>query len=77
MTTWIWVARWIKNTSNEAAVKQAAAGIRKHWEEVALDQGLDPAKNVTIAEGEKEIRVGISEEFDEEMREGPGEWRYY
>lgn len=77
MTTWIWVARWLKKESNEADVKPAAEAIRKHWEEVALDQGLDPAKNVTIAEGEKEIRVGISEEMDEVFREGPGEWRYY
>lgn len=77
MTTWIWVARWLKKEDNEEDVKQAAEAIRKHWEEVALDQGLDPGKNVTIAESEKEIRVGISEEMDEVFREGPGEWRYY
>ena len=77
MTTWIWVARWLKKEGKEAEVKNTAAAIRKHWEEVALDQGLDPAKNVTIAESEKEIRVGISEEMDEVFREGPGEWRYY
>lgn len=77
MTTWIWVARWVKTPGTEAEVRQAAANIRKHWEEVGLDQGMDPAKNVTVAEGEKEIRVGISEEMDEIFREGPGEWKYY
>ena len=77
MTTWIWVARWLKKPGNEAGVKDAAEAIRKHRLESALNQGLDPAKNVTVAEGEKEIRVGISEEMDEEFREASGEWRYY
>lgn len=77
MTTWIWVARWLKKPEALDEVRKAADVIRKHWEENALDQGLDPAKNVTVAEGDKEIRVGISEEMDEEFREGPGEWRYY
>lgn len=77
MTTWIWVARWIKAPGKEAGVKQAAEAVRQHWREAALDQGLDPDKNVTVAEGDREIRVGISEEMDEEFREGPGEWRYY
>jgi hypothetical protein len=77
MTTWIWVARWLKKPGNEEQVREAARNIRKHWEEVALDQALDPAKNVTLAEGAKEIRVGISEEMDIEFREEPGEWRFY
>lgn len=77
MTTWIWVARWLKKPGNEAEIKVAAENIRKHWQDVALDEGMDPDKNVTVAEGDKEIRVGISEEMDEEFREGPGEWRYY
>lgn len=77
MTTWIWVARWLKTPGKEEQVKQAAEGVRHHWREVALDEGFDPDKNVTVAEGEKEIRVGISEEMDEEFREGPGSWRYY
>lgn len=77
MTTWIWVARWPKKPDNRDEVKQAAQNIRAHWEQVALDEGLDPAMNVATAEGDKEIRVGISEEMDEIFREGPGEWRYY
>jgi len=77
MTTWIWVARWLKKPDQLDAVRKAAENVRKHWEESALDQGLDPARNVTVAEGDKEIRVGISEEMDQEFREEPGDWQYY
>ncbi|KHK01554.1 hypothetical protein [Desulfovibrio sp. TomC] len=74
---WIWVARWLKRPGQEAAITQAADHIRRHWEEVCLDVGYDPAKNVTVAENDKELRVGISEELDMTFREEPGEWRYY
>ncbi len=74
---WIWVARWLKKDENLDEVKKSAENIRDHWREVALDVGFDPAKNVTVAEGDKEIRVGISEEMDLAFREEPGKWRYY
>lgn len=74
---WIWVARWLKKDKNLDEVKRSAENIRDHWREVALDVGFDPAKNVTVAEGDKEIRVGISEEMDMAFREEPGEWRFY
>ena len=74
---WIWVARWLKKDENLDEVKKSAENIRDHWREVALDVGFDPAKNVTVAEGDKEIRVGISEEMDMAFREEPGKWRYY
>lgn len=74
---WIWVARWLKRPGQEEALRQAAGHIRRHWEEVCLDVGFDPAKNVTMAESDKEIRVGVSEELDLSFREEPGEWRYY
>lgn len=75
---WIWVARWIKGGKlSDEEIKKAAANLRKHWEEAALDVGFDPAKTVTTAEGPREIRVGISEELDMAFREEPGEWRYY
>lgn len=72
---WIWVARWLKR-SDVDDVRQAAARIRKHWEDVCLDVGYDPEKNVTVAENEQEIRVGISEAVDASFREEPGAWRY-
>ncbi|MFP5257558.1 MAG: hypothetical protein ACLGQH_00925 [Acidobacteriota bacterium] len=74
---WIWVARWIKRPGQEEALRQAAGHIRRHWEEVCLDVGFDPTKNVALAESDKEIRVGISAELDLSFREEPGEWRYY
>lgn len=74
---WIWVGRWIKAGGNEAAVRAAAEALRKHWEEVALDVGFDPAKNVVLAEGDKMLAVGISEAMDMHFREEGGSWQYY
>lgn len=61
----------------EEAVRRKADGIRKHLEELALDVGLDPEVNVTLAEEDDEVRIGLSEEFDLYLREAPGEWRWY
>jgi hypothetical protein len=72
---WIWVARWLKRSGQEEEIRQAAGQIRKHWEDACLDVGFDPTRNVTVVEGDKEIRVGISEELDMNFREEPGEWR--
>lgn len=74
---WVWVARWLKKKGKEDGIKKTAESVRDHWREVALDQGFDPDKSVTMAESDAEIRVGIAEEMDMEFREGPGEWRYY
>jgi len=72
---WVWVARWLKKENNTDLVKKDAEKVSNHWREVALDVGLDPEVNVTISEGEREVRVGISEEMDMHFREQPGEWR--
>lgn len=74
---WVWVARWVKNDKNIEEIRAAASHVAKHWREVALDQGLDPDKNVVQAESERLVSVGISEEMDMEFREEPGEWRFY
>lgn len=74
---WVWVARWVKKDGKVDEAKQAAENIKNHWREVAQDEGFDPDKNVTVAESDKLIAVGISEEMDMEFREGPGAWRHY
>ena len=74
---WVWVARWLKRDDTVEDVRRAAERLRAHWAEAALDQGLDPGENVTLAESDREVRVGISEHMDMEFREGPGEWRFY
>ena len=74
---WIWVARWLKRSGQEEDLRRAAGTVRKHWEDVCLDVGFDPTRNVTVAESDKEIRVGISEELDTNFREEAGTWRYY
>ncbi len=72
---WVWVARWLKKKDNLEEIRKDADKIRTHWQEVALDIGLDPEKNVTVSESENEVRVGITEEMDMTFREQPGEWR--
>lgn len=72
MNTWIWVFRWRKSEGKEEEARETTAKVRKHWEEAALDQGLDPAKNVILQEFDHEIRVGISEEMDEDFSLGGG-----
>ena len=72
---WVWVARWLKKENNTDLIKKDAEKVSNHWSEVALDVGLDPEVNVIISEGEREVRVGISEEMDMHFREQPGEWR--
>ncbi|SDB18735.1 hypothetical protein SAMN05660653_00931 [Desulfonatronum thiosulfatophilum] len=69
------VFRHIKHPAKKQEILDAAEKVRKHWEELALDQGLDPAKNVFLQEGDKEVRVVISEELSTVYREGPGSWR--
>ncbi len=74
---WIWVGRWVKTGGRAEEARASAEGIKKHWEEVCLDEGLDPAKNVVMAEGEKMFAVGISEQLDMLFREEGGSWQYY
>jgi 1,2-phenylacetyl-CoA epoxidase catalytic subunit len=72
---WVVVTRYIKTDKNRDMVQQYLDRNREHWEEVALDVGLDPAKNVRVQEGEKEVRIEISEEMDLYFREEAGSWK--
>lgn len=58
-------------------VRHKVDGILDHLNNLALDVGLDPGKNVVFEELDREVKIGISEEFDLYLREAPGEWRYY
>ena len=69
------VFRHIKHPARLEEILEAAKKVHKHWEELALDQGLDPAKNVALQEGDKEVRVVISEELSAVYSEEPGSWR--
>jgi hypothetical protein len=60
---------------SEESVRRRVDHLRKHLDELALDVGLDPERNVTVSMGEEEVRVGVSEEMDLYLREAPGEWR--
>ena len=70
-------ARFLRASyDSEESVRRKVDHIRKHLDELALDVGLDPERNVTVAMGHDEVRVGVSEEMDLYLREAPGEWRY-
>ncbi|MFW6236601.1 MAG: hypothetical protein ACOC24_07435 [Desulfovibrionales bacterium] len=72
---WVLVTRYVKTEKNKDQVEQYLERNRKHWEDVALDVGLDPAKNVRVQESEKEARIEISEEMDQYFRESAGSWK--
>jgi len=72
MDNWIWIFRWRKKEGKELEAREITSKVREHWEELAQDQGLDPAKNVILQEFDKEIRVGISEEMDDDFSQGGG-----
>jgi len=65
--SWIVAARFPRD-------KDLAKRAVKHWEELALDQGLDPVKNVRLDEQDGVYCVLISEDLDEIYRAGPGGW---
>lgn len=76
--TFITAARFPKGLfdANEA-VREKADTVQRHLEELALDVGLDPARNVLRSIGDVEVRIGVSEEMDLYLREEPGGWRFH
>lgn len=66
-----------KGYDEDEETRRKADGILNHLRELALDVGLDPDANVAVVEGDREVKIGLSEEFDLYLREAPGEWRYY
>jgi hypothetical protein len=76
--TFITAARFPKDRfEHDESLRLKADHIQHHLEEIALDVGLDPALNVTRAETDTEVRIGISEYMDQYYREAPGTWRNY
>lgn len=76
--TYVTAARFDKTRlETDGALREKADRVQHYLEEIALDVGLDPNKNVTRTEVDDEVRIGISEEMDEFYREAPGSWRFY
>ncbi|WP_338667783.1 hypothetical protein [Pseudodesulfovibrio methanolicus] len=76
--TYVTAARFDKDRlATDGALREKANRVQHYLEEIALDVGLDPNKNVTRVEVDDEVRIGISEEMDEFYREAPGSWRFY
>lgn len=76
--TFITAARFSKRLmEKDENTRIRADQVQRHLEEIALDVGLDPKLNVTRAEADEEVRIGISEYMDQYYREAPGAWRYY
>ncbi|MFW6324926.1 MAG: hypothetical protein ACOC0U_07685 [Desulfovibrionales bacterium] len=72
---WVLVTRYIRTDQNRELVDNYLERNKQHWEDVALDVGLDPVKNVRVWEGDKEVRIEISEEMDQVFREEAGTWK--
>lgn len=76
--TFITAARFPKDRfETDETIRTRADQVQHHLEEIALDVGLDPERNVTRTEAGSEIRIGISEYMDQYYREAPGTWRHY
>lgn len=76
--TFITAARFDKEKfEKHEEVRMRADQVQKHLEEIALDVGLDPERNVTRTDTGDEIRIGVSEYMDQYYREAPGAWRNY
>lgn len=76
--TYITAARFAKEEfEKDQAVRDKADEVQNHLNELALDVGLDPERNVTRTDAGDEIRIGVSEEMDQYLREAPGGWRFY
>ncbi len=76
--TFITAARFAKDRfERDAAVRERADRVQHHLEEIALDVGLAPARNVIRTDADGEIRIGVSEYMDQYYREAPGAWRHY
>nr|GBO98121.1 hypothetical protein RVX_3160 [Nitratidesulfovibrio sp. HK-II] len=60
---------------SDPAVRADLERLIERLEGLALDVGLDPESNICLTDGEADVRVGISEEMDEFLREAPGTWR--
>ncbi|MFV0423597.1 hypothetical protein [Oleidesulfovibrio sp.] len=59
----------------DPAVQMWMTGVKRHIEELALDVGLVPERNVLLSVTEQEVRLGVSEEMDAYLRESSGGWR--
>ena len=76
--TFITAARFPKDRfDTDENLRAKADAVQRHLEEIALDVGLDPKRNVIRTVAGDEIRIGVSEYMDQYYREAPGEWRYY
>lgn len=76
--TFITAARFSRTAYHtDERVRDRATHVQHHLEEIALDVGLEPSKNVKCVETDTEVRIGISEYMDQYFREAPGSWQYY
>lgn len=73
--SWVHVSRMLRTEKQKDQLQKLVDTNKKHWEDVALDLGFDPEKNVRIEDGEQVVNISISEELDLALREEPGEWR--
>lgn len=73
--SWVQVTHFVRTEKNRDKVQELIDENLKHWQEVALDMGLDPEKNVAVEDEGQKVLLYISKDMDLALSEEPGEWK--
>ncbi|MCF8039701.1 MAG: hypothetical protein K9K79_10325 [Desulfohalobiaceae bacterium] len=73
--SWIQVTHFMKIERNKEKLQQLIDENVQHWQNVALDIGLDPEKNVALEDDGRKAVILISKDMDLALSEEPGEWK--
>ena len=73
--SWVQVTHFVRTEKNKEKVRQLIDENQRHWQEVALDIGLDPEKNVAVEDDGRKVLLYISKDMDLALSEEPGEWK--
>ena len=73
--SWIQVTHFMKIERNKEQLQQLIDENVQHWQNVALDIGLDPEKNVALEDDGRKAVILISKDMDLALSEEPGEWK--
>ncbi|MCF8104230.1 MAG: hypothetical protein K9K64_01995 [Desulfohalobiaceae bacterium] len=73
--SWVQVTHFMKVERNREKLQQLIDENVQHWQNVALDIGLDPEKNVALEDDGRKAAILISKDMDLALSEEPGEWK--
>ncbi len=73
--SWVQVTHFVRTEKNKEKIQQLIDENQRHWQELALDIGLDPEKNVSVEDDGHKVLLYISKDMDIALSEEPGEWK--